>query len=66
MGQGIHTKVAMIAAQALDIPIESIHIVETTTDKASLLLMTSASCTPRSICSSRGTAGSLGCTGSPQ
>ncbi|XP_060840095.1 xanthine dehydrogenase isoform X2 [Rhopalosiphum padi] len=33
MGQGLHTKMIQVASRALDIPAESIHIKETSTDK---------------------------------
>ena len=33
MGQGLHTKVAQIAAYAFDIPLSSVFISETSTDK---------------------------------
>lgn len=33
MGQGIHTKIIQIAAQALGVPVEHVHIAETSTDK---------------------------------
>nr|GEW72920.1 xanthine dehydrogenase 1-like [Tanacetum cinerariifolium] len=39
MGQGLHTKVAQIAASAFDIPLSSVFISETSTDKLQLVLI---------------------------
>ena len=33
MGQGLHTKMCQIAAHALQVPLETVHIAETATDK---------------------------------
>uniref|UniRef100_A0A1I7XKX7 xanthine dehydrogenase n=1 Tax=Heterorhabditis bacteriophora TaxID=37862 RepID=A0A1I7XKX7_HETBA len=43
MGQGLHTKILQIAARCLDIPIEKIHIHETSTDKVPNTSPTAAS-----------------------
>lgn len=43
MGQGLHTKMAMIAAQALDVPLESVHISETSTSTVANASATAAS-----------------------
>jgi xanthine dehydrogenase/oxidase len=43
MGQGVHTKVAAIAATALNIPIEKVYISETSTDKVPNSSATAAS-----------------------
>lgn len=43
MGQGLHTKMAMIAAQALSIPLEDVHIAETATNTVANASATAAS-----------------------
>lgn len=43
MGQGLHTKMAMIAAQELGVPLESVHISETKTDSVANTSATAAS-----------------------
>ena len=43
MGQGLHTKMCMIAAQELDVPLESVHISETKTDSVANTSSTAAS-----------------------
>ncbi len=43
MGQGVHTKCAQIAADALGVPLSSVHIQETATDKTANVAPTSAS-----------------------
>ncbi|WPT13508.1 Xanthine dehydrogenase 1 [Picochlorum sp. SENEW3] len=43
MGQGLHTKVCQIVAQALSVPIEKVHISETSTDKVPNASPTAAS-----------------------
>ncbi|KAJ1919160.1 hypothetical protein IWQ60_007308 [Tieghemiomyces parasiticus] len=43
MGQGLHTKMAQICAEELDIPLSSIYISETSTDKVPNTTSTSAS-----------------------
>lgn len=43
MGQGLHTKIQQIAAEALDIPFEDIYISETSTDKVANTSPTAAS-----------------------
>lgn len=43
MGQGLHTKMAMIAAQALDVPLDSVHISETSTNTVANASATAAS-----------------------
>lgn len=39
MGQGLHTKIAQIAASSFDVPLSSIFISETSTDKVSLYFL---------------------------
>ncbi|KAL7272380.1 hypothetical protein RUND412_004817 [Rhizina undulata] len=43
MGQGLHTKMAMVAAQALGIPLEDVHISETATNTVANASATAAS-----------------------
>ena len=43
MGQGLHTKVAMIVAEALQVPLESVHISETATNTVANTSSTAAS-----------------------
>jgi xanthine dehydrogenase/oxidase len=43
MGQGLHTKLARVAASVLDLPIEAIYIKETSTDTVSNTVATAAS-----------------------
>ncbi|KAH3744862.1 xanthine dehydrogenase [Pelomyxa schiedti] len=43
IGQGLHTKMAQIAASVLDVPIEYIHVGETSTDKVPNATSTAAS-----------------------
>jgi xanthine dehydrogenase/oxidase len=43
MGQGLHTKMCMIAAQELGVPLESVHISETKTDSVANTSSTAAS-----------------------
>ncbi|MEW5318751.1 MAG: hypothetical protein WDW38_009946 [Sanguina aurantia] len=43
MGQGLHTKMAMIAAQALSVPLHKVYISETSTDKVPNASPTAAS-----------------------
>ncbi len=43
MGQGLHTKVCQIVAQALGVPLSSVHIAETATDKVPNASPTAAS-----------------------
>ncbi|OLL25899.1 Xanthine dehydrogenase [Neolecta irregularis DAH-3] len=43
MGQGLHTKMCMIAAQELNVPLDQIHISETSTDKVANTSSTAAS-----------------------
>ncbi|KAK0635086.1 molybdopterin binding aldehyde oxidase/xanthine dehydrogenase [Bombardia bombarda] len=43
MGQGLHTKMTMIAAQALQVPLESVHISETATNTVANSSATAAS-----------------------
>lgn len=43
MGQGLHVKVAQVVAQALGVPLEDVHIAETSTDKVPNASPTAAS-----------------------
>lgn len=43
MGQGLHTKMIQVASSALDIPIDLIHVKETSTDKVANASPTAAS-----------------------
>mmetsp|Transcript_340 Transcript_340/g.927 ORF Transcript_340/g.927 Transcript_340/m.927 type:complete len:1681 (+) Transcript_340:130-5172(+) len=43
MGQGLHTKVCQVAAQAFGIPIEHVHVEDTSTDKVANSIQTVAS-----------------------
>lgn len=43
MGQGLHTKMCIIAAQELGVPLESVHIMETKTDSVANTSATAAS-----------------------
>jgi len=43
MGQGLHTKVCQVAAQAFDIPLEDVYINDTSTDKVANTMPTAAS-----------------------
>jgi xanthine dehydrogenase/oxidase len=44
MGQGLHTKIARVAANALNVPIEAVYIKQTSTDTVSNTTATAASC----------------------
>lgn len=43
MGQGLHTKVAQVAARAFNVPMEMVHVLETATDKVANSSPTAAS-----------------------
>ena len=43
MGQGLHTKMIQIAAQELGVPVDSVHVAETATDKVANTSATAAS-----------------------
>eukprot|EP00892_Ulva_mutabilis_P007836 jgi/Ulvmu1/5424/UM022_0219.1 len=43
MGQGLHTKMCQVAAQALEVPLASVHVAETSTDKVPNASPTAAS-----------------------
>ena len=45
MGQGLHTKMAQVAADALQVPLDSVYIAETATDRCANTSPTAASVT---------------------